>query len=279
MRDFKRITKAEGLNRAAAELAAEYDIEPNPIEFGTKWKAQLGILRLPGLSVGVASLVACLIEYADEETGIAWPSEATIAEWSATPLRTIERAVPRAAKLKLVTITERDLRGLKRGNIYRLNWQPFLYAFNKPRPGRDASVTKFKTPIKTPRQSGGSAYRQSGGSDTDKVADDYSYCIPLKETTVVHPPSAAGTNVILPWREKERGIQGKQVEKPSPPRILPAEPLSPNGFQEDRIKNHRFNVAWWERRVEAETNPERRKELGAGLVRAREQLEEAMQNG
>ena len=175
MRDFKRITKAEGLNRAAAELAAEYDIEPNPIEFGTKWKAQLGILRLPGLSVGVASLVACLIEYADEETGIAWPSEATIAEWSATPLRTIERAVPRAAKLKLVTITERDLRGLKRGNIYRLNWQPFLYAFNKPRPGRDASVTKFKTPIKTPRQSGGSAYRQSGGSDTDKVADDYSY--------------------------------------------------------------------------------------------------------
>ena len=140
MRAFKRITKAEGLNTAAAELAAEYDIEPNPIESGTKWKAQLGILRLPGLSVGVASLVACLIEYADEETGIAWPSEATIAEWSATPLRTIERAVPRAAKLKLVTITERDLRGLKRGNIYLINWELFLAAFNRPRPGRSLSL-------------------------------------------------------------------------------------------------------------------------------------------
>ena len=96
----------------------------------------------------------------------------------------------------------------------------------------------------------------------------------------MHPPSAADTNVILPFgREKVRGIQGKHVEEPSPLPILPVEPLSPKGFQEDRIKNHRFNVAWWERRAEAETNPERRNELEAGLVRAREQLEEAMQNG
>jgi hypothetical protein len=276
MRNFQRHTKAEGLARAAEELAAAYDIEPNPIEFGTKWKAQLGILRMPGLSLGVASLMACLIEYADEEMGIAWPSETTIAAWAATSLRSIERAVPRAAKLRLVTVTERDLRGLKRGNIYLINWQPFLDAFNRPRPGRDASVTKFKTP----RQSGGSAYRQSGGSDTDKVADDYSYLTTLKETTVVHPSSTAGTpGKILPMGEKRRGKQGEQVEKHSPPPIVPAKPLSPTGFQEDRLKNLWFNVSWWERKVDAETNPERRKELEAKLARAHEQLEEAMKNG
>ena len=227
MRAFKRITKAEGLNRAAAELAAEYGIEPNPIEYGTKFKAAQGVLRLPGLSLGVASLMACLIEYADEETGIAWPSETTIAAWSATPLRSIERAVPQAAKLKLVTITERQLRGLKRGNIYLINWEPFLDASNRPRPGRDASLTKFKTP----RQSGGSDHRQSGGSDTDKVADDYSYLTTLKETTVVHPSSTAGDHgKILPLGEKRRGKQGEQVDKLLTSTLRPCRTLKPNGL-------------------------------------------------
>jgi hypothetical protein len=275
MPKYNRMTKAEGLTRAAEELVAEYEIEPNPIEPGTKWKAQLGILRIPGLTLGVASLMACLIEYADEETGIAWPSEETIAEWSASSLRSIERAVPRAAELGLVKITQRELRGLKRGNIYLLNWDPFLNAFNRPRPSRRV------TPNNTTRQSGGSAYRQSGGSGPAKVADDYSYLdTTLNETTVVRPPSVADTNVIvLPEGKKEKeGIQREEVvEGLSPHHKPPAEPSS--SFNQDRVRNLRFNVDWWGRKVAAATDHGRRKELEAKLARAREELKEAMQDG
>jgi hypothetical protein len=195
----KRNSKAEGLTRRAQELCDECGIEPNPIQPGTKWKAQLGILRMPKLTLGVASLTACLIEYADEETGIAWPSEETIAEWSATPLRSIQRAAPKAAKLGLVTIYKRSVGHLKHGNVYLIDWKPFLHCFNKPRPTR---------------QNGGSPYRQSGGSPTRQNGSGLLLeSITLRETTVVEKPSAVSTHPkILPLEEKiKRGNQGERV--------------------------------------------------------------------
>lgn len=56
---------------------------PNPAP-GPKWKAEKGINRMPKLNGAVAAVMACLIDHADDElTGIAWPSEPTIAKWVA----------------------------------------------------------------------------------------------------------------------------------------------------------------------------------------------------
>jgi hypothetical protein len=187
-------TKQEGYAHKAVELCEEYEIEANPIS-EPKWKLTLGLNRMP-IVHGVSRLLACLIEYADEATGIAWPSETTIAKWAATPLKTIKRAVPLAAKLGLISIYRRQLRGLKRGNIYLLNWHPFVMAFNKPRPGQNKGG-----------QSGPSGWGQIGPSVGDKVAHDYSYMIPLNKITVVQP--SAGTP--NPESNKKEGKQERVV--------------------------------------------------------------------
>jgi hypothetical protein len=197
MPKHNRITKAEGLASVAADLCDEYNIEPNPIhKLGTKWKHRLGIDRM-GLSAGVAGFMNCVIEYADEATGIAWPSAETIAAWSCLSLSCVEKSASKAEKLKFVTITHRSMGLVKRGNIYLINWEPFLDAFNRPRPAR----TMYGLP---PVQC--ATHRPYNVQGITLIGTT------LKDTTVVHPPSAAGTTpkIVSSLKEKKEGLQRRE---------------------------------------------------------------------
>jgi hypothetical protein len=191
----KLYTKQEGLNRVAADLAEEHGIEPNPIESGTKWKAALGIFRMPMLNGPAAAVAACLIDYADEETGIAWCSEPTIARWTGRALRTVQRGVADLKRLRLVCITRRH----NASSIYSVQWGPFLSAFHRP------------------ARSGGTPTARSGGTVPPEVAYYPSYLSSLNNLVVQAAENAASTTLS---EEEKRGIQkeiGDFIAKHIPP--------------------------------------------------------------
>lgn len=93
---------------------------------GAKWKAKqaLAFLNLNGPDHDVA---LCLLEHANNKTGLCYPSEERISAWTARTLRTVRRSVK---PISLAGIAKVGRRKNRRGTVSNHYWinGPLLFA-------------------------------------------------------------------------------------------------------------------------------------------------------
>ena len=123
--------KAEAYFHHVASMADEYDLEYNPAP-GPKWQAMNGIYRMPDLNGTEMAVAACLIDYAHDEYGFAFPSRKTIQTWTGRSKSAVDQALGKLRRLGLITAVERRVNYTKSDTIiYSIIWPPFFKAFQK----------------------------------------------------------------------------------------------------------------------------------------------------
>jgi hypothetical protein len=96
---------------------------PNPPP-GPKWKAKAGLHRL-GLNGAEGAVIWLLIDCANRNSGLCYPSQEYIAGRLDLTDRTVRRAIASLKKRKLIKTMQYG----KSSNRYEINWQPFFAAF------------------------------------------------------------------------------------------------------------------------------------------------------
>jgi hypothetical protein len=102
---------------------------PDNPPLGDKWQAMLGLARLH-LNGGCHCVMVCLIDHANSDSGLCFPSEDRIAGWTGIPLRTVERAISTLRKKSLAFAVPVKCRTGKH-NRYYVNWAPLFAAFKE----------------------------------------------------------------------------------------------------------------------------------------------------
>ena len=111
-----------------------------------KWKAAIGLARL-NLNGACHRVMVCLIDHANPETGLCFPSEELIAGWTGSQTRVIERAIATLRKKRLLHVVSVPCRTGKR-NRYYLNWTPLFAAFKEIKAFEEAHREKRDDPTK-----------------------------------------------------------------------------------------------------------------------------------
>src|SRR5262249_25672899 len=96
-----------------------------PVPEGDMWKVffGVGVLRLSGTDKAV---LTCLIEHANSETGLCYPSETTIAAEIGRDLRAVERSIANLIRTPYLTRQRRK----QTSSIYTIKFAPILKAFD-----------------------------------------------------------------------------------------------------------------------------------------------------
>jgi hypothetical protein len=88
---------------------------------GKKWQAMKALARM-NLNGAEYAVLVCLIDHANENTGLCYPSESRIAAWTNRPERTVKRAIASLKQRRLYRIVRRA----GTSNRYYLNWPKLL---------------------------------------------------------------------------------------------------------------------------------------------------------
>ena len=100
----------------------------NPLPDGReKWQAKQGINKLD-LNGRDTRVLWALIDYANRDTGLCYPSQKTISGLLTLPIRAVERSIRSLTRKKLIkpqpTIGQNGM-----FNRYRINWKPLFAAY------------------------------------------------------------------------------------------------------------------------------------------------------
>jgi hypothetical protein len=192
---------------------------PNNPPPGPKWKAKKALARLH-LNGAEYVVLACLIDRANQQTGLCYPSEEFIAGWTCRPKRTVERAIASLRGTRLIQVIDRGTTS----NRYVINWRPLFAAFTE--------MERFETESKKRHAPKVAAHpAKSGGTDLQKVAAKPLKIEPCNKNPrheVVHPLSAAA--LVSFFNEENKGIQREPVDRPLP---FSQSPEFPEGSRED----------------------------------------------
>jgi hypothetical protein len=206
MEEHERDAMIESLMGSRGEALPE---NPPP---GPKWKAKQALSRL-NLNGAEHDVMCCLVDRANANTGLCYPSEEYIAGWTTRPLRTVERAIASLRRKGLIKIIHRGTTS----NRYYIDWHRLfasfraMVAFQKRRLRQsDAPQKVADHPVK------------SGGSYPPEVADK-PRTEPRKENLkheVVHSPSANDTCEVFLFENPSHGENQQS----------PRQGEGPNGF-------------------------------------------------
>jgi hypothetical protein len=172
----------------------EYPLPENP-PGGAKWKAKQGLHRL-NLNGPEQDVMACLIDRANPNTGLCYPSEEFIAGWTARPLRTVRRAIHSLWQKRLINITRRS----QTSNRYFLAWGQLFNAYRGQK-----EFQKRHSVTRTPKVADHTT--KSGRSHRPEVAAE-----PINRTYEGEPITLSGASKDAPLKEakrEERGFQEK----------------------------------------------------------------------
>jgi hypothetical protein len=128
---MSRQDKAEAYYHMLEQLADEHEVEYNPAP-GPKWVAEKGLVRMPHLNATEMAVMACLIDYAHEEHGFAFPSRRTIQIWTGRTESAVDRALARLKRLGLIgAIERRQAYDRSETTVHTITWQPFFTAYER----------------------------------------------------------------------------------------------------------------------------------------------------
>jgi DNA-binding transcriptional regulator YhcF (GntR family) len=227
----------------------------------------LGLMRL---SSAAHSVGTALIWHANYYSGRCDPSLGTLAHETGWSRRTVIRAVKELERKGVLRLQRRGKDGRQISNAHHLNWNKLTRKFcrfeqlvKERSAARHKDVTeggsdKTRQKVVTERVGGS----DEPGTQTNEGTNEGNQC-PKR----AHPPSAADARVTTSNEgKKEEGTQREPFT--DAPTIL-------DGRSE-------FAAGWWAKQegrklkaLKTENRPEKRKELEAGLARAREHLRRA----
>jgi Helix-turn-helix domain len=91
---------------------------PNSPPPGPKWKARKALSRL-NLNGAEHDVMECLVDRANKDSGLCYPSEVFISGWTNRPLRTVQRAIDSLKRKRLISVVYRG----STSSRYYINWR------------------------------------------------------------------------------------------------------------------------------------------------------------
>ena len=127
--DYERLRREEHNRGQMLEIfvSSHMDRLPANPPPGPKWQARTGLYRL-GLNGAEHDVMGCLINRASKASGLCFPFEHGIVEWTNRPLRTVQRAIAELRTRNLIAIVEIGCKTGQR-NRYYINWPPLFAAY------------------------------------------------------------------------------------------------------------------------------------------------------